>query len=72
MQRVIRIPFDLLHDVAHARQNWRLGIIVNISLEELENVETITRILHKRREQHIQPVVNGDEVVPVLGSAPQR
>ncbi len=63
---MIRILLHLLHDVAHPRQNWRLGIIVNVALQKLEHIQTITRILHECRKQNIQPVINGDEVVPVF------
>src|SRR5258706_3088885 len=69
---MVRIPLDLLQDVAHAGQYGWLGILVNVALKKLEDVEAIARILHKCRKQNVQAVVHGDEVVPVARATPQR
>src|ERR1700687_2705494 len=58
VERMVRIPLDLLDDVAHAGQNGWLGILINVALKKLEDVETIARILHKCRKQDVQAVVH--------------
>ena len=72
MQRVVWIFLHLPDDVPHPGQYLGLGIVINIALQQFENIEPIARILHKRREQHVQPVVDGDEVVPVARAPSQR
>src|SRR5215472_18708968 len=61
--------FYLLDNAAHPGEYRRFLLIVNIALEQLKYVKTITRILHKSSEENVQPVVHLDEVVPVLGAA---
>src|SRR6202034_4799191 len=51
-----------------SRQHCWLGIVINVPLQEFQNVEAVERIRHERREQTVQAIVNGDEVVPVLGT----
>src|SRR5205807_1343625 len=55
----------------HLGQNFRRVLIVHVALQQLQDVEPVVVIADEVREQHVQPVVNRDKFVPVLGAAAQ-
>src|SRR5208283_204731 len=68
---VLLVLLDFSHHFTHLLQNRRSGVVVNIALQKLQHVQTIAVIVNEVGEQHVQPVIDGDEVVPVLGTEPQ-
>src|SRR5580658_1824455 len=68
-QLVPRMIWPFLHvayDSAHFVQHGGIIRVVQITLQELEHVDAVLRILNESREKHVQAVIHGDEVVPVL------
>src|SRR5579863_2016293 len=65
------VLFDLRNHLAHLFQHWRSGVVVNVALQKFQHVQTIPLIVNEVREQYVEPVVDRDEVIPVLGSATQ-
>ncbi len=64
-----RVLLDLGDHFLHFGQNGRRDFVVDIALQELQNIEAVALVRNEVGEQDVQPVVDVDEVVPVLGAA---
>src|SRR5690348_5474838 len=74
-QFVPNVVWILLHfrdDGPHTSQHRGFLLFVDITLQELQHVEPILGIQDERSKQDIETVIHGDEVVPVLGTPPDR
>ena len=65
---MLRVLLDLRYHFLHFLEHRRRRIVVNVALQQFQNVKTVAWIAHEVREQHVQPVIDGDEFVPVLGT----
>src|ERR1700722_8970206 len=65
---MLRVLLDLRYHFLHFFENRRRRIVVNVALQQFQNVKAVAWIAHEVREQHVQPVIDGDEFVPVLGT----
>src|ERR1041385_6854471 len=72
MPDVVCILFDLAYSQLHQFQDFRLIFVVDITLQQFEDIQPIARILYKSGEEHIEPIINRNKLVPVAGSSPQR
>lgn len=69
MQCGLRVLFYFADDAPHPVEHFRLGIIVDIALQKFQDIQTVTRVCQKCCEQNIEPIINGDEVVPIPSAA---
>src|SRR6185312_15780550 len=58
------------HDLTHSRYHRRLVLVVHIALQELQHLEPVARIDDERGEEHVEAVVDADELVPVESAPP--
>src|ERR1051326_28442 len=68
---MLLILFHVRYHLLHFFQDWGRGVIVNVSLQQFKHIQSITWIIDEVREQNVEPVVDGNKVVPVLGSQAQ-
>ena len=71
MPYVLRVVFHRGDNFPHASEDFGFFFFVHVALKQLQHIEPIAGIADKGREEHVQPVVYGDEVVPVAGSPTQ-
>src|ERR1051326_8580 len=65
------ILLHLRDHLLHFVQDWGRGVVVNVSLQQFKHIKSITWIIDEVREQNVESVVDGNKVVPVLGSQPK-
>src|SRR5579875_2093770 len=63
---VIFILFYLAYDVFHDLKHCWFFFVVDISLKQFQNIDTIALILYKGGEKHIEPIVDRDKFIPVF------
>src|ERR1700733_2698737 len=66
MPGMFRILLDLRNQELHFPEDRRLRLIIDVSLQKLQNIQTITFVGNEIRKQHIKAVVHTDKVVPVF------
>src|ERR1039457_7164597 len=65
---VLGTIFHLGNHAAHFIEHGRLSVIVHIALQEFQDIQAIAPVGNEIGEQHVEPIIDADEVVPVLGA----
>jgi hypothetical protein len=71
MPRMLFVLLNLRNHGLHLGQNFGRVLVVDVSLQELQDVEPVVLVTDEVSKQHVQPVVNRNELVPVFRAAAQ-
>src|SRR5437588_5420889 len=65
---MLGILFHLHHNIPHPSQYRWLVFIVDVALEQLNYIDPVPRVHDESCKQHVQAIVDVNEVVPISGT----